>query len=129
MTRVVCPDDLPLTIRSTIDDPIRVSGRWSLYFYVPKRTDHVGGFSTATAGKMLDSEGRVVLSFDDMKQADYFSVPVPAGQDGALWKFENCSGARMLMTVPPYLAASAHDLLLPREVVAKDVGSAESRQE
>ena len=41
-------------------------------------------------------------------------------QAGKLWRFENCSGDKMLMTVPPYLARSAGELLLPREVVEKD---------
>jgi hypothetical protein len=120
MTRVILSEDLPFTVRSTLDDPMRLQGRWSLFFYVPKGTVNVAGFASATAGRMLDGDGRAVLSFDDMEQADYFSVAVPDGQDGTLWKFENCIGNRMLMTVPPYLAASAKDLLLPREVVDAD---------
>lgn len=120
MTRVTWPDDLPFTIRSTLDAPMRLSGRWSLFFYVPKGTAKVAGFTTSTAGKLLDGNGREVLSFADMEQADYFSVAVPDGQDETLWKFENCLGSRMLMTVPPYLAPSAKDLLLPREVVAAE---------
>jgi len=101
---------------------MRLSGRWSLFFYVPKGTVKVAGFTTATAGKLLDGGGREVLSFEDMEQADYFSVAVPDGQDGTLWKFENCIGSRMLMTVPPYLAPSAKDLLLPREVADAETG-------
>ena len=122
MTRVILPDDLPFTIRSTIDDPMRLQGRWNLFFYVPKGTVKVAGFTTATGGKLLDGEGKEVLSFDDMEKADYFSVAVPDGQDGTLWKFENCLGSRMLMTVPPHLAPSAKDLLLPREVVDTETG-------
>jgi len=45
---------------------------------------------------------------------------VPPGEDGKLWRFEQCSGDRMLMTVPPYLARSAEELLLPKEVVDRD---------
>ena len=101
---------------------MRLQGRWSLYFYVPKGTVNVAGFTTATAGKLLDGEGSEVLSFENMKEADYFSVAVADGQDGTLWKFENCLGSRMLMTVPPYLAPSAKDLLLPREVVGAETG-------
>jgi len=122
MTRVTWPDDLPFTVRSAQDAPMRLSGRWSLYFYVPKGTVKVAGFATATAGKLLDGDGREVLAFGDMKQPDYFSVAVPDGQDGTLWKFEHCLGSRMLMTVPPYLAPSAKDLLLPREVVDAETG-------
>ncbi|MFO7905225.1 MAG: DUF4838 domain-containing protein [Pirellulaceae bacterium] len=117
MTRVSCPDDLPWTFRSTLEDPLELRGRWSLYFYVPRGTKKVGGFATATIGRLLDGSGAVVFSFEEMDEPDYFSVPVPEGQDGTLWRFDHCSGSRMLLTVPPYLAPSADDLLLPREVV------------
>jgi hypothetical protein len=42
---------------------------------------------------------------------------VEAGEDGKLWQFQNTAGSRMLMTVPPYLARSGSELLLPAEVV------------
>ncbi len=38
MTQVVLPADLPLTIRSTLEEPMRLGGRWDLYFYVPRGT-------------------------------------------------------------------------------------------
>jgi hypothetical protein len=47
-------------------------------------------------------------------------VPVKPGEDGRLWKFHQCAGQRLLMTVPPYLARSGKELLLPAEVVEKD---------
>jgi hypothetical protein len=120
MTRVVWPDALPRTFRSALEEPLRLIGRWSLYCYVPRGTKKVGGFATATTGRLLDGSGRVLFSFHEMDEPDYFSVDVPEGQDGTLWKFEHCSGSRMLMTIPPYLAPSAGDLLLPREVVRAD---------
>ena len=49
-----------------------------------------------------------------------FSVPVGAGEDGKLWKFEFTSGRRVLLTVPPQMARSADELLLPKEVTEKD---------
>ncbi len=45
---------------------------------------------------------------------------MPDGRDGALWKFEDCQGQRLLMTVPPFLARGAEELLLPAEVVDAD---------
>jgi len=33
---------------------------------------------------------------------------------------DRCTGQRLLMTVPPCLAATAKELLLPAEVVKKD---------
>lgn len=120
MSRILPPDDLPLTYRSGIEDTFRVSGRWSLYFYVPRGTKVVGGYATTNNGHLLDGDGNEVFSFEEMEQAGHFHVPVAKGQDGKLWKMERCSGARLLMTVPPYLAASPADLLLPREVVTRD---------
>jgi hypothetical protein len=121
-TRVVFPEDLPFTVRSSLEDRAGLAGKWDLYFYVPRGTKIIGGYTTGTEGAMLDGEGREVFAFKSMKQADYFSVPVPAGQDGRLWKLVNCEGERMMMTVPPYLAPSGEKLLLPQEVVAADGG-------
>ncbi|GAA4450042.1 DUF4838 domain-containing protein [Novipirellula rosea] len=120
MTKVVLPAELPLTIRSTLENPMRLGGRWDLYFYVPGGTAVVGGYSDATRGKMLDGDNQVVFDFSTMDAAGYFSVPVPEGQDGMLWKFSDSRGSRMLMTVPPYLATSVETLLLPREVIDAD---------
>ena len=66
---------------------------------------------TATATPLLD--------FGKLEDG-WFQVKVPEGQDGRLWKFENTHGRRQLVTVPPYLAISADDLLLPKEVVEAD---------
>ena len=120
MTRLVLPEAVPVTFRSSLADPLETVGRWSLYFYVPRGTRKVGGYATHPSGRLLDAQGRTALAFDAMDRPGYFSVEVPAGQDGRLWKFEHCAGSRMLMTVPPYLAARPADLLLPREVVAAD---------
>ncbi len=120
MTEVIVQSDLPLTIRSTLEDPMRLGGRWDLYFYVPRGTQVVGGYTDSTTGTMLDGDNNVMFDFSTMAAAGYFSVPVPDGQDGLLWKFANSRGKRMLMTVPPYLAMSVEKLLLPREVVEAD---------
>ncbi len=113
--------DTPWTMVSSIDDHNSLSSRWSLYFYVPKGTKMVGGYASGGRGTILDGDGNAVFSFeDDMELPGYFSVRVPRGQDGRLWKLDRVSGARHLMTVPPFLARSARELLLPREVVEAD---------
>ncbi|MFG0262628.1 MAG: DUF4838 domain-containing protein, partial [Novipirellula sp. JB048] len=128
MTSVVGPPELPWTVRSTLEDPMRLGGRWDLYFYVPRGTQVVGGYTSSIRGKMLDGDNHVIFDFGEMEAAGYFSVPVPEGQDGRLWKFSDSRGSRMLMTVPPYLATSVETLLLPREVVEADkVVEAEER--
>jgi len=128
-TRIAWPADMPVTIESGIDTPDVTShfrGPWTMYFYVPKGTKLVGGWASRVAnwaprvsGKLLDAEGREVLDFGKGEDG-WFKVPVPEGQDGRLWKFADSQGQRLLMTVPPYLARSAEELLLPAEVVQAD---------
>jgi hypothetical protein len=108
---------IPMTIESSVENPGRFHGRWTLYFYVPRGTKIVGGFSS-DVGTLRNASGAAALTFG--KKSTYFSVPVPAGEDGRLWKFDNCGGDIVLMTVPPFLARNAAELLLPREVVETD---------
>ena len=127
-TRIQWPLTMPVTLESGMDTRDVTShfrGPWTLYFYVPKGTKLVGGWASRVAnwaprvsGKLLDSEGRVAHDFKG--EDGWFKVPVPEGQDGKLWKFANSQGQRLLMTVPPYLARSAGELLLPAEVVEAD---------
>ena len=118
-TRTNWADGVPMTLVSRPDTPVNFAGRWSLYFYVPKGTKVIGGYASGF-GDLLDPAGKKVYTFD--KKAAYFSIPVPAGQDGKLWKFQNGIGQRLLMTVPPCLARNERELLLPREVVERDAG-------
>jgi len=115
-TRIAWPDSGPMTVRSSPNAPAKFHGRWSLYFYVPKGTKIVGGYSSG-AGTLCNGSGEKVFIFE--KKPGYFSVPVGRGEDGRLWKFDRCLGQRLLMTVPPYLARSADELLLPKEIVER----------
>jgi len=108
---------VPMTIAADLKANYRFVGSYSLYFYVPKGTKIVGGYSGGP-GQLMDGSGKAIYTFD--KNAAYFKVPVAAGQDGKLWKFNHCGGQHLLMTVPPYLARSGEELLLPREVVEAD---------
>lgn len=110
----------PLTIKAGIEDHPRLTARWTLYFYVPRGTTVIGGYTTALTGHMRDANGDHVHDFTKMPRIGYFSVPVPAGRDGAFWQLEQCSGDRLLMTVPPCLAPHPSRMLLPAEVVARD---------
>ncbi len=130
-TRVEWPAEVPVTVESGIDSPHVTSqfrGPWSMYFYVPKGTKVIGGWASRVAnwaprvsGRLLDPQGREAYDFGKTEEG-WFKVPVPEGQDGRLWKFENSQGQRLLMTVPPYLVRRAQDLLLPAEVVEADAG-------
>lgn len=130
-TRIDWPSGLPVTIESGIDSPHVTSqfrGPWTLHVYVPKGTTVIGGWSSRIAnwaprasGKLLGPDGRVAFDFGAVEEG-WFKVPVPPGQDGTLWTFADSQGQRLLMTVPPYLARTGRDLLLPAEVVEADAG-------
>jgi len=131
-TRIQWPEGMPVTVESGIDTPGVTShfrGGWTLYFYVPKGTKLVGGWASRIAnwaprisGKLVDADGREAFDFGKAEEG-WFRVPVPPGQDGRLWKFENAVGQRLLMTVPPYLARRGEELLLPAEVVEADAST------
>lgn len=116
-TILAWPAGTPLTIPAGEEEVTELYGRYTLYFYVPKGTKQVAGFADGP-GELHNSDGAKVFTFGS--RPNYFSVPVPAGQDGHLWKFSDCQGKRILLTVPPYLARDASELLLPEEVVKAD---------
>ena len=116
-TLISWSDGMPMTIVSSQEQPAKLFGRWHLYFYVPKGTKIIGGFSEGE-GFVLNPAHKTVHTFGD--KPGYLSIPVPAGEDGKLWSFKHCAGNRFLMTVPPCLARDASELLLPEEVVKRD---------
>lgn len=97
----------------------KVWSRWSAYFYVPKGTEIIGGYHEKNStGTMTDSDGTVRYSF--AKDPNFFSIEVPDGQDGRLWRINAVAGDIQLMTVPQIFARNAAELLLPKEVVKKN---------
>lgn len=113
-------DPGPMTLPASLDEYNALSGYWTLYFYVPRGTQVVGGYAIGTRGLLKDGSGSVRCDFHQLPSPGYFHVAVPEGEDGRLWKFEKCLGRRTLLTVPPYMARNAAALLLPREVVERD---------
>jgi hypothetical protein len=111
---------LPLVVRSTQDEPMskNYSDLWQLYFYVPKGTKMIGLFG-GEHGEVRDSANRAVFWLNG-REPNYYSVAVPEGEDGKLWHIRYGRGAIRLLTVPPYFARTASELLLPAEVVKKD---------
>ena len=119
-TQVSWPEGMPMTVESSLQSPVRfTAGRWSMYFYVPKGTTVVGGYINGV-GHLLDADGKVAKKFEAPDNQSYWNVPVAPGQDGKLWMLQGIAGQAMLMTVPPYLARSADELLLPVEVIKSD---------
>jgi hypothetical protein len=109
----------PMTLQISFSDRYDY-GEQTLYFYVPKGTKFIGGYAAALKGSLYDPAGTAAFAFQP--KAGYFEVPVPAAQDGKLWSYKGDwhKSQLMLMTVPPYLARNARELMLPQEVVEAD---------
>lgn len=118
LTSVEWPRDQRISFKSSIDQPVKTNGRWTLYFYVPRGTVTIG-LHAASGGRILDPSGIERLNLEGTL-AGYYSIRVPNGADGKLWKIHSAAGPIRLLTVPPYLARSPEELLLPREVVERD---------
>jgi hypothetical protein len=118
-TLVKWPDAPPLTWRSDEVKPMNGSyGQWMGYFYVPKGSQTIGFFG-GEHGEIRGAEDRPQFWLNG-KQPNFYSVAVPAGQDGKVWKVRFVRGSLRLLTVPPYFARTPQELLLPKEVVEKD---------
>lgn len=105
-----------LAVESSKKVQTLLRGRNTMYFYVPKGTKVIGGYALR-APTFVDGDGKIVKQLP--VEPGFFNIPVPPGQDGKLWRIDRTS-ITLLMTVPPYLARSADELLLPKEVVDAD---------
>lgn len=115
--KLTWPPGTRVSIPSSGEQQTLLRGRTHVYFYVPKGTRTLGGYANG-GGVVRDGAGNELHTFSGPPA--YFSVPVPAGQDGKVWSIEKNAGLKLLMTVPPYLARSPAELLVPAEVVEKD---------
>ncbi|HUT32306.1 MAG TPA: DUF4838 domain-containing protein [Planctomycetota bacterium] len=118
-TLVAWKPGLLMTVQSSQDAPMNPHhGMWTACFYVPKGTKVIGLFGGGH-GEVHDSRGRAVFWLNG-RERNFYSVAVPEGQDGALWRIRYGRGDIRLLTVPPYFARSPQELLLPAEVVKRD---------
>ncbi len=118
-TRVTWPAGQRMTVTSSVDMPMNAYyTSWMLYFYVPKGTEAIG-LHGGGHGEIHDSAGRPVFWLNG-REPNFYSVSVPKGQDGKLWRIRYGRGPVRLLTVPPCFARSAEELLLPNEVVDSD---------
>ena len=110
----------PMTMHSGINDAFSFEREAEVYFYVPKGTKVVGGYvNRHNYTTIFDNEGNEYTDWRNEEEHEgYFNIPVAEGKDGALWKIESRRAIRLrLMTVPPYVARNADELLLPAEVL------------
>jgi len=120
MTRIELVSQVPWTVKSSKDQPMNrfYSGPWLMYFYVPKGTPVIGFFG-GEHGEIRDSNDRPLFWLNG-REPNFYSVTVPEGEDGKLWSVRYGRGSVRLLTVPPFFARSAAELLLPSEVVKRD---------
>ncbi len=120
-------EGMPLTFEaSQLHNPSSFEGRrtkqqndWDMVFYVPKGTESVDGHAGASRGSINYPDGE--KAFDLTNYQGYFSISVEDGQDGAVWRLQGYRGSEIFfLSVPPYLARSARELLLPREIPEMD---------
>ena len=112
--------DRAFTLDSSAEAMFTTMGRPDFVFYVPRGTKTLGIFSQGT-GTIYDGNNNPVHKLEG--GARHVSIPIPAGMDGKFWRFSGMVGLRIqFLTVPPYVAPSAAQLLLPREVVEADGG-------
>ncbi len=117
LTAVSWPAGRPVAIPASPAERTRLHGAYSLVFFVPADAKSVSGYSEQAKGSLRNGAGAVLFEFKTLKQAGYFSVPVPKESAGQWWRLVDASGVKLLMTVPPYLARSAEELMLPAETV------------
>jgi len=104
-----------------------------LYFYVPKGTTEINYYFARTAygnsgpHSVVDPDGKVQATFLTENGA-YLSVAVPEGNDGKAWHFSSPPNSQMgfglgrfhFFNVPNVLSVSPAQMLLPKDIAAKD---------
>lgn len=115
MTRVTWPEGQLMSWKMSLEDyPRMMSGRWSLYAWVPKGTQKIGIYAKTAGGELRLPDGNKAADLR-AEEGTFLSVPVPEGADGAFWKFQGVAGRISLLNIPPYLARSPAELVLPAE--------------
>jgi len=122
-TMVQAPEFLPFTIEASESYTPGRAKRDVFWFYVPKGTETIGAI-TSGQSDFYDPSGNMVLR--TKRERAYTAIPVPPGTDGQAWKVDNFFGELRLLTVPPYLALTPQQLLLPREVIEAEVPASSS---
>jgi len=118
MTRMQWSPGAAMTFEMSTDFTARLQARNTLYFYVPRNTQTLGGYIHSGHGTLRDGENHVIHQFDN--HTGFIAIPIPPGQDASLWQLQAFKGRLRLMTVPPFVALHPHELLLPREVVESE---------
>lgn len=116
-SELLFPPGARRTLRTGDGSDHLLRGRREGYFYVPRGTKTLSGYSDGDAAIQFP-DGKLASRLP--KSAEFFAIEVPSGQDGKLWSVRGAGGAFNLMTVPPCLARSPAELLLPARIIEAD---------
>lgn len=113
LTRVTWPDGQVMSWKMALDEyPNLISGRWTLYAWVPPGIRRIGLYSAAAAGELINPDGEKCFDLT-AEGGKFLSIEVPEGMDGRFWKFQAVSGRVSLLSIPPYLARKPSELVVP----------------
>ena len=87
------------------------------YFYIPPGTKVLGFYARCRAGGIHNSAGEQVLRFTSSSPIGYFALDVPVSEGGKLWSYSGGTGDFSFLTVPPVVALSGDEMMLPLEVI------------
>lgn len=102
---------------ASVEENFRLVSTSDFVFYVPQGTVSLGGYAESLAGILRHPGGQTAFIFQQMGKPGYFSVPTTPDKTGACWQLSGARGKKILLTVPPYLARSPAELLVPAEVL------------
>jgi len=107
-------DDFRFVREASVEKPFNMvtAGMW--YIYVPPDVEVLGGYIRGEL-TVFDSAGNEMHKHDG---ADFFAFPIPPSDRGKALKIRvNWGDEFQLMTVPPYLAQSPQQMLVPEELL------------
>jgi len=96
------------------------ANRWH-YFFVPYGTKQLVIYTGSIKQEISDSDGKILYSWENKPNVPGFIfVDIPEGQDGKVWKIRGVYvGNIEFINVPPYIALSPDELLVPEEALKK----------
>lgn len=109
------PEGTPVVMPSGQIGGSTLYDEWDASFYVPPGVDRIGGYSARARGELLDERGKRLHDFSSENGPGYFDIAIAPEATGRVFRFRKATGAKTLMTVPPYLARRGSELLIPAD--------------
>ncbi len=113
--RVVNSGNVPAVRTASPDDPLDVKRPLIGYIYIPSACREVGGYLGSGYVKIYDDSNKLI--YEQANKADHFLIKVPEDQCGKTWKINTCTANLQFLTIPPYIARTPQELLLPAELL------------